>query len=69
MGWSEVPGTYVAEGCLVWPQWKRTSLILRRLNAPGCGDTGEGHALSEAKGRGGGGRNSEKGESELALGM
>lgn len=22
------PTTYVAEGCLLWPQWKRTHLIL-----------------------------------------
>ena len=31
------PGTYVAEDCLVWPQWERMCLILERLDAPGKG--------------------------------
>ena len=35
MGWSKVPGTYVADVCLVWTQRKRMLLILERLEAPG----------------------------------
>ena len=34
------PGTGVAEDCLVWPQWERMGLILKRLDAPGKGDAG-----------------------------
>ena len=35
MGYNEVPGRYVAEGCLVWLQKKKVCLILERLEAPG----------------------------------
>jgi hypothetical protein len=40
-GWSEVPSTYIAENCLIWPQWKQTHLILDRL------ETWEGESLVE----------------------
>jgi hypothetical protein len=32
--WSEVPGTHVAEICLVWPQWETMYVIFERLEAP-----------------------------------
>jgi len=48
MGWSKVPGTYVAEGYLVWPQGERMHLILQRLDALGWEIWGRG-ALSEVK--------------------
>jgi hypothetical protein len=38
MGWSKVPGTCIAEGCLVWPQWEKMHLVLEKLEAPGKGD-------------------------------
>jgi hypothetical protein len=38
MGWSDTPGTYVAEVCLVWLQWEKTNLIPKRLEAPGKGE-------------------------------
>jgi hypothetical protein len=28
-------GTYVAEDCLVWLQWEKVHLILKRLETPG----------------------------------
>ena len=34
--WS--PRTYVARDCLVWSQWERMCVILRRFDAPGKGD-------------------------------
>ena len=65
MGWSMAIGTYVAEGCLIWPQWERMGLILLILGYPGNLDAGGvmwgwmgmcvcggGSTLSEAKGRG-----------------
>ena len=42
------PGTYVAEGCLVWSQWKKIGLILQRLGAPGLEDF-QGIVLSVVK--------------------
>jgi hypothetical protein len=39
MGWSVAPTTYVAEDCLVWPQWKGRCLVLWRLDDPEKGDT------------------------------
>jgi hypothetical protein len=30
MSWSEAPNTYIAEDCLVWPQWEKTCLTLER---------------------------------------
>ena len=35
MDWSKDPDTYIAEVCLVWPQWVKMHLILERLEAPG----------------------------------
>jgi hypothetical protein len=35
MGWAEAPGTYIAEVCLVWPQWEKMCLTLERVEAPG----------------------------------
>jgi hypothetical protein len=29
------PGTYIAENCLVWPQWEKMCLILQGLEVPG----------------------------------
>ena len=29
---------YIAEVCLVWPQWEKMHLILERLEAPGNGE-------------------------------
>jgi hypothetical protein len=37
MGWSKAPGTYIAKVCLVWPQWEKMRLILKRLEDPGKG--------------------------------
>ena len=37
-GWSKAPGTYVAEDCLIWPQWEKTPNPLR-LEAAGSGET------------------------------
>jgi hypothetical protein len=54
------PFPYVAEGCLVWPQWERMNLILQRLDEPGWGDMGGG-ALSKLKGRGDAAKNSIRG--------
>jgi hypothetical protein len=31
-------GTYIAEICLVWPQWEKLLLILERLEFPGKGE-------------------------------
>ena len=31
MGWLGVPGTYIAEYCLLWPQWQKMCLIFERL--------------------------------------
>jgi hypothetical protein len=33
----DLPGTYVAEGCYVWPQWERMCLTLQKLNSFGWG--------------------------------
>jgi hypothetical protein len=30
-----LPATYVAEDCLIWPQWEGMCLFLFRLEAPG----------------------------------
>jgi hypothetical protein len=38
MAWFKVPGTYIAEVCLVWPQWEKMCLILERLEAPKKGE-------------------------------
>ena len=38
LGWTEGPGTYIAEDCLVSPQWEKMHLILQRLEAPGKGE-------------------------------
>lgn len=35
MGWSVGPGIYVAEDCLLWPQWGSICLILKSVDAPG----------------------------------
>ena len=35
ISWSITPSIYVAENCLVWPQWEKMCLILKRLYAPG----------------------------------
>ena len=35
MSWSEAPSTYIAEDCLVWPQWEKMHLTLERLEVPG----------------------------------
>ena len=54
MGRSKVPGTNIAEVCLVLSQWEKMTLILERLEAPGKGNTqwwGErGSALLETRG-------------------
>jgi hypothetical protein len=38
MGQSKAPGTYIAEFCLVGPQWEKVCLIFQRLEAPGKGE-------------------------------
>jgi hypothetical protein len=64
-GWSKASGTYVAEGCLAWPQWERMHLILWRLDAPGVG--GYLGRASPQRWRGGGeGKNSSRGDQEGA---
>jgi hypothetical protein len=35
MGWFKASGTNTAEGCLVWPQWEKMRLVLKRLEAQG----------------------------------
>jgi hypothetical protein len=52
--WSEAPGRYVAEGCLVWLQKKKVCLILERLEAPGMVEVWWGGAPSWKHGREGG---------------
>ena len=51
-----LPHTYVAEGCLVLPQWERIYLILQRLYEPGWGHMGGTlhHLKGKGKGSGGG---------------
>ena len=64
--WSEAPSTYIAEDCLVYPQWERTCLILEKLEAPGKIDAwwGDrvGNPLSKASLRRNGLRNCGKGD-------
>ena len=32
LSWSMAPGTYVVVDCLVWPQWVRMHVILKKLD-------------------------------------
>jgi hypothetical protein len=52
MGWSEAASTYIAEVCMVWPQWEKMYLILERLEVPGKGEAWMG-APSQRQGGGG----------------
>jgi hypothetical protein len=36
-GWSQAPGTYIAEDYLIRPQFDKIFLSLKRLEAPGQG--------------------------------
>ena len=67
------PAIDAAENCPVWPQWKRMHLMQKKLDAPGKGDTSRmrwewlskwRNSLSETKGWGDGGLNSESGDQE-----
>jgi hypothetical protein len=54
----KAPGTYVAQGCHIWPQWERMCLICRDLvhksgRIPGVGGELPSHE-SEEEGMGGG---------------
>jgi len=42
------PDIYVAEDCLVWPQWEGMHLVLWRLDAPEKGDAREVRQSREA---------------------
>ena len=46
---NQAPATYVAEGCLVLPQWEGLCLILQRLDAPKWENTHGCPTLSEQK--------------------
>ena len=50
MGRSKVPGTNIAEVCLVLSQWEKMGLILERLEAPGKGGTWWGRHPLRASG-------------------
>jgi hypothetical protein len=39
MSWYEATGTFIAEDCLVWLQWEKMCLILKKLEAPRKGGT------------------------------
>jgi hypothetical protein len=47
----KLPGTYIAEDCLVWPQWERMCQSCRDLRPQGMGMQWlVGDTLSEARG-------------------
>jgi hypothetical protein len=51
MNQSEHPSTYIAEVCLIWPQWEK--MCLERFEAPGKEDAsgGEHHLGCKEKGK------------------
>jgi hypothetical protein len=51
MNWSEVPDTYTAEDCLIWPQWEKRCLTLKRLEEQRGLVGGELNILLETAGR------------------
>ena len=48
------PGTYLAENCLIWLQWEKMRLILKRLEALGKGRPGVGGGEHPRRQGGGG---------------
>jgi hypothetical protein len=49
-GWSKAPDTYIAENCVVWPQWEKIHPILERFEAPRKRDAWGGEHPLRGKG-------------------
>jgi hypothetical protein len=64
MSRSEAPKTYTEEDCLVWPQWEKTSLTLKRLEGPGSGE-GCRHPLKDRELGAAGGLGGKEWDEEL----